>query len=309
MIPLIKLFVLISIGLINMANAFAFTHEKYSIEKQIIHVVTINPKDYKIEIVRAQGEGMREAVSSIARRMKAEVAINAGFFKISKNRHAIPSGTLVINGYIYNVNDRIQPFLSINSNVVSIKLSNPKENINKNTSIVSGIPLLVKDGEIFEPITQKTSEFYVKPHARTAIGIKSDGTVVVLIVEHNYSRDLSEMTLGEVQSFMKTKGEIFAQEYNRKSPEDLTAAEIKKILKQEFSVPNGSEGLSIVALAKKMKELGCKNAINLDGGGSSTLWIKNKIVNQTIGDRDESEGEQIEREVSDSIVFIKKQIN
>jgi hypothetical protein len=33
-----------------------------------------------------------------------------------------------------------------------------------------------------------------------------------------------------------------------------------------------STGLSLLQLAELMKELGCRTAYNLDGGGSSTIW-------------------------------------
>jgi exopolysaccharide biosynthesis protein len=36
-----------------------------------------------------------------------------------------------------------------------------------------------------------------------------------------------------------------------------------------------SAGLSLFELTKVMKWLGCTNAINLDGGGSTTLWVNN----------------------------------
>lgn len=40
-----------------------------------------------------------------------------------------------------------------------------------------------------------------------------------------------------------------------------------------------SVGLTLVELAKLMKILGCTNAINLDGGGSTVMYIKGQIVN------------------------------
>ena len=52
-----------------------------------------------------------------------------------------------------------------------------------------------------------------------------------------------------------------------------------------------------------MSELGCESAINLDGGGSSSLYLNHKIVNQTIGDQDEGMGQTIARPVSNAIVF------
>lgn len=40
-----------------------------------------------------------------------------------------------------------------------------------------------------------------------------------------------------------------------------------------------SAGMTLTELASFMKGLGVYNALNLDGGGSSTLWIKNRVVN------------------------------
>ncbi len=60
-----------------------------------------------------------------------------------------------------------------------------------------------------------------------------------------------------------------------------------------------SEGLSLYQLASFMKRLGVKEAYNLDGGGSSTMYFKGKIVN-----RPTTDGKKIsERSVSD-IVYI-----
>ncbi|MFY9589590.1 phosphodiester glycosidase family protein [Rickettsia endosymbiont of Halotydeus destructor] len=53
-----------------------------------------------------------------------------------------------------------------------------------------------------------------------------------------------------------------------------------------------------------MQDLGCKSAINLDGGGSSTLFMKGKVVNNITGDTDEALGEHVVRSVSDGIVII-----
>jgi hypothetical protein len=79
---------------------------------------------------------------------------------------------------------------------------------------------------------------------------------------------------------------------------------IKDIIKNELTVPNSALGLTLPELVAL--GLGCSSAINLDGGGSSTLWIAGKIINQTVGDEDEGMGESVLRPVSDGIVFKKK---
>ena len=41
-----------------------------------------------------------------------------------------------------------------------------------------------------------------------------------------------------------------------------------------------SVGLTLFELANLMKEFGCKNAMNLDGGGSTVMYINGEVVNK-----------------------------
>lgn len=63
---------------------------------------------------------------------------------------------------------------------------------------------------------------------------------------------------------------------------------------------SASTGLSLVELAEFMNELGCKQAYNLDGGGSSTIFYNGNVINNPT-----TNGSTIsEREVSD-ILYVK----
>lgn len=44
--------------------------------------------------------------------------------------------------------------------------------------------------------------------------------------------------------------------------------------------PGYSAGMSLPELAAAMADLGCTDALNLDGGGSSTLWVRGSVVNR-----------------------------
>ena len=61
--------------------------------------------------------------------------------------------------------------------------------------------------------------------------------------------------------------------------------------------PKKSVGMTIEELAGLMSELGCVEALNLDGGGSSTMVIRNKIVNNP----SDATGE---RPVSDALMIV-----
>ncbi|MBS4168209.1 phosphodiester glycosidase family protein [Parachlamydia sp. AcF125] len=70
--------------------------------------------------------------------------------------------------------------------------------------------------------------------------------------------------------------------------------------------PGMSEGMTMNELAQFMAKLGCVEALNLDGGGSSTLVINKAVINQPRGDEDEGEGKSIERRVSDAILILER---
>lgn len=57
-----------------------------------------------------------------------------------------------------------------------------------------------------------------------------------------------------------------------------------------------SVGMTYPELASLMKRLGCAYAMNLDGGGSSTLWLDGHIMNSPSDGR--------ERRVANSLIVV-----
>lgn len=165
-------------------------------------------------------------------------------------------------------------------------------------SSVMGIPILVDKGHINSDSFTGGS-FFSQPHARTAIGLKTDGTIVMVVAEHLYTRPIKEVNLGQVQAILKQKG------YGDKLTE-ISIAEALVLVRQEIQAENAAVGLTIPDLAKIMLDLGCVKALNLDGGGSSTMFLNGKVVNSTVGDADEGMGQKVVRPVSDAIVVMKK---
>lgn len=96
--------------------------------------------------------------------------------------------------------------------------------------MLGGGPILLANGAVqtnsdgFNP-----NSFVNARHPRTAIGVRSDGTLILVTVDGRQ--------------------------------------------------PKKSVGMTIPELAKLMLEFGCKEAMNLDGGGSTTMVIRNKVVN------------------------------
>jgi exopolysaccharide biosynthesis protein len=69
-----------------------------------------------------------------------------------------------------------------------------------------------------------------------------------------------------------------------------------------------SAGMSIPELQKVMRWLGCVDAINLDGGGSTTMYISNQPFNGVVNHPSDNKrfDHEGEREVANAILLIKK---
>lgn len=287
----------------------SYDYEKKITEQSVIHIIKFKQADYLASLVKANSGSGRETVDSIARRTEADIAINGGFFVIGGKDNGKPTGTLVIDGYKYKLVQKLQSLMVINSGVISLVSANPVEYLKGDSSnkisILSAIPMLVKDGDIVDEIHKRESDFYRKTHARSALGLDKEGNIIIVVAEHFYIKDLHDITTLDVHSLLGQKGDLIAKKYNKSSPGDLTLNDLKTILKEEMSPKGKPKGLTLPDLAKLMQELGCVYALNLDGGGSSSLWVNGKIINNTVGDEDEGNGRNIDRPVSDAIIFRK----
>jgi len=392
---LLKIFFLIMIAHISIANPY-----KYEVRKtnsHVVHITTLSPKDYEIQFVKSHDSVFgRETVSHIAEREDADIAINGGFFEIGDERDGMPASTLVIDGKIFSLRNKVQAQLISKNNALSIDsrafaleagfgnksikinkynkfpekddvvlytdawgnstLTNYKERYevafdqnlilvalyehgnstipqngfilsfskkyittnalspktlglgalkhSNKTSIVTGIPLLISHDAIERSIKKQKGAFYIQPHARTAIGLRKNGDIVLVVAEHAYKKSLGDITTNDIISAIQ-KHKSLMEQY-KKPLGELTFNEIKELMEDIYTDNDKALGLTIPELANLMLELGCHSALNLDGGGSSTLWIDGKVVNQTIGDEDEAAGMRSERPVSDAIIFKKK---
>ena len=112
-------------GMASSAFAADYHYKVYKTDKQVIHVVKLNPKQYQAALVKAQAG--RETVASIANRKKAQIAINGGFFDMGEGtKDGAPTGSLVINGKAYKIKNKTQALAILHSGQLSINLFNPK---------------------------------------------------------------------------------------------------------------------------------------------------------------------------------------
>lgn len=134
-------------------------------------------------------------------------------------------------------------------------------------SAVMGIPILIQEEKINPILLKNQEDFYKSPHARTALGIRADGTVVIVVAEHIYQKPLEKVTLEEIKSVLANKKATILEKYKKSSLNDLTIVEMKEIIAKDFMVKGSAIGLPLLELASLMVELECESAINLDGGG------------------------------------------
>lgn len=178
---------------------------------------------------------LRTEVSALASRHNAYAAINGSFFDMEKGN---PVCYLRIDGQEVGentpgkedtINRKYYQYASIAMRngrpALVVPDSNRKwEESLKDSNIMTTGPMLIQKGV---PVPQRDDRTFVTHrHNRTALGIKEDGTTILLVADGRFKHQ--------------------------------------------------AEGLSLFELQRIMRWLGCTEAINLDGGGSSTMYVHDK---------------------------------
>lgn len=241
-----------------------------------IHVLRVNPNEHTIVPVRAsENEMKRETVLALSKRHRSVAAVNGGFWK----SNGTPAGILKINHHWYGT--PIKP-----RGAIGWSLNPPKVLIDK---VLTNYHLNECPNDEIEVIPMSTPP-YTTPEEWNELEhivggvpvLVSNGTVI-----ENYD---SEQAL---ESFLFNK-------------HPRTAVGIKDTGEWVFVVVDGRffgfvGGMTIKELADFMFELGCIEALNLDGGSSSTMVIENAVVNDPCGNILE-DTKQVEA-VSDAILI------
>jgi exopolysaccharide biosynthesis protein len=218
-------------------------------------------------------------VEQVAVKTKAIAVINAGFFDPINQK---TTSTVAIDGQIVATpkdnerlvnNPKLSPYLSAILNrsefrvyqcgsrvqygiefrsapilggcLLSQAVGGGPQLLPKNTSQQEGFTAYAKSGELIRDAIGGS-----QPNARSAIGLKPDGSVVWVMVAQTAAQP-SGMTLNELADFMK--------------------------------------------------RLGVTSALNLDGGTSSSLYVRDKAL---YGKRDEA-GQPIKRAVKSALLLLK----
>ena len=187
--------------------------------------------DYNIKTIQsgrnwAMLETTKQAQSMQTRRGENVVgAINAGGYDMSNGR---PSGAFVMNGVAINRATATTFWVDMDgkAHITDAQTCNAALDAGNVREAVAGF------GDIFENGHARSGLDNTTRASRTAIGIKADGTVVMLMVD------------------------------GRQAP---------------YSV-----GMTMAEVAASMEALSCVEAVNLDGGGSATLYYNGQVMNKLI---------------------------
>jgi exopolysaccharide biosynthesis protein len=242
-----------------------------------VHVLTVDPKEHVILPVKASGEEIaRETVATLAKSYGASAAVYGGFWKANGN----PAGILKINCLWYGT--PIKP-----RGAIGWSLNGQRVLIDR---ILTNYHLKdCSDESAIEVIPMSTPPHTTPEEWRGLEHIV--GGTPVLVRNGNVIEDYSlEQTL---ESFLVKK-------------HPRTAVGIRDSGEWVFVVVDGRlygflGGMTIKELAELMLDLGCIEALNLDGGRSSTMVVNGIVINDPCGGLRE-DGKQVEA-VSDAILI------
>lgn len=227
---------------------------------QHLFVIEI-PKDSPRRLAFAYDSVLTE-VSTLAERSEAYAAINGSFFDMEFGN---PVCYLRIDGTQRgentpgrddSVNRKYYQYATLalqsgRPNLLVPDSNRLSEEQMKEKNIMTAGPMLLHEGALVPQRDDRT--FVTKRHNRTALGVRPDGTTLLVVADGRFKHK--------------------------------------------------AEGLSLTELERVMHWLGCTEAINLDGGGSSTMYVKDSgVVNYpSDNNRHDHEGQ---RPVSNAILLL-----
>lgn len=248
-----------------------FSYRLIQENKHAIHVIDVDPDYYDIVLERAKPEKNLKTVSALAKHHKAKAAINGGYFAVRKEGETVPAGALKIKGTWHHSPAPMRAALGWQSSGKNV--------------LIDRIDLDAQPDESWEaldnilggvPLLIKNKQpvhDYSVEKARESFLYERHARTAVCIKENQH-------WLWVVVSHTK--------EADREHTKHI------------------AEGFTIPELVDFLKRQECVQAINLDGGGSTTLVIDNHFANWPVGDRNQTSHLYQERQISDAILILPK---
>lgn len=194
--------------------------------------------------------------------------------QFAENKNAV----VAINGSFFDVdNGGSVTYLEMHDSVISLTRS-PELKWAFPKSLITGAIVLTKTNELIIQ-SAKTDEFYEKSKEESFVLVSGP-----LLIENSISQELADMSFT-----------------NKRHPRSCLCNTKESII--FISIDGRSkqaDGMSLIELQKFLHNLDCIDAINLDGGGSATLWAKDQGIINMPSDK------KGERAVANALVILKR---
>lgn len=214
-----------------------------------VQALRLDPEEVTLEIVRATGDKPVETVPSIAaRRPGAIAAINAGFFSLQTGR---PTDFLKVDGNVITGTNRSRAAVGILDDGETTTLIFDRVTVSSGRRPATYKPLL------------GTSP---RDWARTQHAISGAGLLM------QDGRELTDWAVERIAAGFETT----------RHPRTIVGTDAQGaiwLITVDGRHPALSLGMSFGELQRLSKRLGLRSVLNLDGGGSTTMWVDGRIVN------------------------------
>lgn len=281
--------------------------------------LNINPELKIAPVIASDTLSRKASITSMAHKSNSIVAVNGAFFKpqtgcplgtlmIDGKIYTGPIYNRVAMGFFENgyAMDRVELNASLKKGLDLIKI----DNINQPRMISTSIVVYTPDWGTYSPLSPKYgTQIVVSNNKIISISparaiIPNDGYIII-----GPSSKFKELKVGDKVSLdIKTNPDwknvkhiISGGPYLVKDSEvfvDMTAQKLgciggrnprtaigytkdnHIILITADGREGSSIGMTLVELGRLMQSLGCVNAMNLDGGGSTVMYVNGNIVNK-----------------------------
>ncbi len=281
---------LIALGLLVCALAvFANTptYQRITENGHQIDLLTIDPDDFTFIQVK-DPNNIKQTVRTLVKQHHAYAGINGGFFANMPENKARPAGALKIDHAWVAVPAHQKKQGAIGWNHTEQKPRIDRLVTSRETKPAFVLPLLDKS-----PLSKKEWQQFDYVVGGIPALIK-DGKVLKDYRRESMLHSFSDKRHARTAVCLKRDGKWLWLVASHTKAQDRS--KVKKII----------EGLTLSELTTLLLKQGCVDAINLDGGGSSTLVINDQVINQPAGDFNPITGSYEERPIFDAMLIMQK---
>lgn len=182
-------------------------------ERLHVHITEVDQTvvDTELKLVYAGEElGDTQTLSSIANNYGAVAAINGGFYS-NQNGRRMPVGNFMVDGELLSESDFYRASMGITvDDEILFGYFNSKENgfdWDNLVHMLTGGPMLVSEGQpVFQAIAEGFTGSVLSPNPRSAVGMKADGVVMLVVAEREVPGGRVGLTLEEMAILMAQLG-------------------------------------------------------------------------------------------------------